>query len=121
MAEDNAFRARRRIIPWRQVSAFAVNPDDFVHVARSPAMGRPAYDAFYGADGPGPHLEGKAFGEVNFRALSHTNPFMCQQGVDPISAATVAAGATNIPQREFGLLRENKELGRPPADPLLQA
>ena len=121
VAEENAFRARHRIIPWVRVSAFAVNLDDFEPVARSPVMGRPVYESLYGADGPAPHLEGKAFAEVNFRALSHTHSFIRQQGVDPISAASVAVGSTNVPQCEFGLLRENMELERPPADSQFQA
>ena len=90
------------------MGAFAVKLDDYELCARAPATGRPAYEVLYGADGPGPHLAEKAFSEENFRVLSRTHPCIRQQGVDPIAAATVAAGAANVPHHEFGRLRENK-------------
>ena len=94
------------------MGAFAVSVDGSEHACRFPATGRPAYEVLYCVDGPGPCLENQLSGAENFRSSPHTHPFFRQQGVDPISTPSVAAGATGVPQHEFAMLNGHEELER---------
>ena len=101
---------------WGRAGTFAANQDDFDHTFRVTLMGRRANEVLHGGDGPGPHLARKISGEENFRNLQQTNSSTRQPGVDPVSAAFVAAGATGVPRHESRTMNENGDLESPSVD-----
>ena len=82
-----------KLLPGIEGGLCAENVDDFEHAVLFSATGWPAYEVLYGVGGPGSYLEHKLPDGGNFRKLPHTHSCIRQQGVEPISAALVAAGA----------------------------
>ena len=78
IAGGNKIRARRQLFARGRAGAFSVNGTDFREPIRFPVAGWPAYDFRHGADGIGPHLERKIFGDARFQGLHPNHGFTCE-------------------------------------------